>query len=173
MRTHRFQITLLLAAAAVTMILPVPRTGAAPIKPGDAFVPIDGSSLEGSLPDLKGKVVLVDFWASWCAPCKASFPALNELHQRYRDKGLVIVAISVDEKASDMQSFLKKVPAQFAVLRDAKQKLIAATSVETMPTSFILDRAGKVRFVHNGFKGSETVKKYREELDSLLNTSAK
>lgn len=107
--------------------------------------------LEGSLPATKGKVVLIDFWASWCSPCKASFPTLNHLHQTYAERGLVLLGVNVDEKAADRDRFLKSTPAGFPIVRDAGQKLVAAANVQTMPTSFIVDRSGIIRHVHSGF----------------------
>jgi thiol-disulfide isomerase/thioredoxin len=121
---------------------------------------------------LKGKVVLLDFWASWCEPCKLSFPVMEELRKRHAAEGLMIVAVSVDEHRADMQAFLKKQPASFTVLRDARQKLVEKVSVETMPASFLIDRQGKVRFVHAGFRGDETKKKYEREIELLLKQAA-
>lgn len=142
---------------------------AASIKVGDAFPEIAAFKLEGTLPArLKGQVVLVDFWASWCVPCKKSFPALNELHQRYGGKGFVIVAVNVDEQAASMKQFLKSIPAGFAVVRDVEQKLVAAVEVESMPTSFLLDANGRVRFVHVGYSGDETKEAYVHEIEELL-----
>jgi thiol-disulfide isomerase/thioredoxin len=140
----------------------------APLKVGDLFPDLAVQNLEGKLPDTKGKVVLVDFWASWCVPCAKSFPLMEELHQQFKGRGLVVVAVSVDEKASDMDKFLKKYPVSFAVARDAAQKLVAIANVEAMPTSFLLDREGRVRFVHNGFHGDETKKQYLTEIELLL-----
>lgn len=141
----------------------------AAVKVGDSFPDLSSFKLEGKVPDgLKGKVVMVDFWASWCGPCKQSFPAMEELHKRYGEKGLVIVAINVDEKRGDMEDFLKKNAATFAVVRDAGQKLVEQAGIATMPSSFLIDRDGKVRFVHTGFKGAETKKKYEEEIQSLI-----
>jgi thiol-disulfide isomerase/thioredoxin len=142
---------------------------AAGIKVGDAFPELAPFQLEGKLPaGLKDKVVMIDFWASWCDPCKDSFPAMNDLHKRYGQKGLVILAINVDENRKDMEDFLKKNSATFAVVRDASQKLVEKAGIATMPGSFLLDRAGKVRFIHNGYRGAETKKKYEEEIESLL-----
>jgi thiol-disulfide isomerase/thioredoxin len=82
--------------------------------------------LTGSeLPDTNGRVVLVDFWASWCAPCKASFPAFSRLHADYAARGLLIIAVSVDEKPAAYSAFIKKMTPPFSVMRDAKQKLVA------------------------------------------------
>jgi thiol-disulfide isomerase/thioredoxin len=158
--TRAALIGLLLAAAACP--------AEAGLKPGDSFPDLTTYKLEGKLPDsLKGKVVLVDFWASWCAPCAKSFPAMEELQKRYPDR-VVVLAISVDEKAADMQGFLKKHPASFLVVRDAEHKLVAAVNAESMPTSFLVDTTGKVRFIHHGFHGEETRKQYLEEIESLL-----
>ncbi len=139
------------------------------LKVGQVFPELTTFKLEGKLPDnLRGKVVLVDFWASWCGPCKLSFPVMEDLHQRYHERDLVVIAVNVDEGAADMQSFLKKHSTGFAVVRDASQKLVARAAITTMPTSFLLDRAGKVRFVHHGFLGDKTKKEYEQEVELLL-----
>ena len=138
-------------------------------KVGDDFPDLAGFKLEGKLPDsLEGKVVMVDFWASWCGPCKETFPVMNDFQKKYGDKGLVIIAINEDEKSSDMQDFLKDNPATFVVVRDAEQKLVAKAGIQTMPSSFMLDENGKVRFTHSGYHGAQTRKQYEEEIQSLL-----
>jgi thiol-disulfide isomerase/thioredoxin len=144
-------------------------TANAALKVGDTLPDLAGMNLEGVLPDsLKGKVVILDFWASWCGPCAESFPVLEELQKKYKDQGLVILAASVDEKSSKMETFLKKNPVTFAVVRDAQHKLVAVAEPQTMPTSLIIDRQGKVRFLHNGFHGATTRKEYIEQIESLL-----
>jgi thiol-disulfide isomerase/thioredoxin len=143
-------------------------TASAALKVGDALPDLGGFKLEGKLPDsLKGKVVVVDFWASWCLPCAESFPVLDELQKKYGDR-LVVVGVNVDEKSSDMAGFLKKHQVSFTIVRDAEQKLVAVAEPATMPTSFILGTDGKVRFLHNGFHGAETAKEYTTEIESLL-----
>jgi cytochrome c biogenesis protein CcmG/thiol:disulfide interchange protein DsbE len=141
---------------------------AAPPKEGDTFPDLSKFGLEGTIPDLHGKVVIVDFFASWCEPCKESFPVMEELIQKYGGKGLVIVAVNVDKKKEDMEDFLKKHPATFTILRDASSKLVSAVKIPTMPSSFLLDKQGKVHSFHRGFKGAETKKQYIEEIESLL-----
>ena len=158
---NRWYVILIIFLAVVSMVW-------AGVKAGETFPDLAAAKLEGKLPELKGKVIMVDFWASWCDPCKDSFPAMEELQKKYGPEGFVIVAINVDENRADMDDFLKKNPAGFAVVRDGAQKLVAKAGIETMPSSFLLDRAGKVKFMHSGFRGVETKKKYAEEIEILL-----
>jgi len=140
----------------------------AEVKAGDIFPVLGATGLEGAVPETRGKVVLVDFWASWCAPCKASFPIYAKIDADYRARGLVVFAVSVDEKDSAYQSFVKKLAPPFAVARDGGQKLVREVSVPTMPTSYLIDRTGRVRFVHPGFHGAETEAEVRKEIATLL-----
>lgn len=137
-------------------------------KVGDTFPNLSEYSLEGNLPDLKGKIVVVDFWASWCGPCKEAFPALKELHQKYREKGLVIVAVSVDTDRIDMDKFVAKQKPPFTIVRDQTTKLATQLDLGSIPTTFILDRAGKIREVHNGFYSNKTPKEYNAAIEQLL-----
>jgi thiol-disulfide isomerase/thioredoxin len=159
--------TKLIAAVAV-QLLGAFLALAAPLKEGDAFPDLTQFGLEGTVPDLHGKVVLVDFFASWCHPCQESFPAMEELYKQYSSKGLVIIAINVDKKKADMDDFLKTHPASFVILRDASNKLVSQVKIPTMPSSFLLDRDGKIHAFHRGFKGDETRKQYAEEIEALL-----
>lgn len=142
--------------------------GAEALREGAAFPALTEYALEGRLPELGGKVVLVDFWASWCAPCKKSFPSLDTLYQQYAAAGFEIAAVSVDDSAKAMRRFLKTNPVSFPVVRDAEKRLVSDVKVQAMPTSFLLDRQGVVRAVHNGFHGEETEEQLRAEIESLL-----
>lgn len=124
-------------------------------KQGASLPDLSAFGLEGALPRLKGKVVYLDFWASWCAPCKASFPVLDGWQQQYAAKGFTVLAVSVDETAAAMQTFLKKNSVTFPVVRDAAHKLVAAADVSTMPSSFIIDRKGIIRHAHTGFRAKD------------------
>ena len=141
---------------------------AATLKEGDAFPDLTQYELEGKLPDLHGKVVLVDFFASWCGPCNDSFPIMEELHKKYAGRGLIVVAINLDKNKDDMADFLKQHPATFVIVRDAANKLVRQVKIPTMPSSFLIDQNGKVHAFHRGFRGEETRKKYTEEIEALL-----
>ncbi len=141
---------------------------AAPLKEGDPFPNLTQFGLEGVVPDIHGKVVIVDFFASWCHPCQESFPVMEELYKQYAGKGLVIIAVNVDKNKADMDDFLKTHPASFVILRDASNKLVSQVKIPTMPSSFLLDRDGKIHAFHRGFKGDETRKQYIGEIEALL-----
>jgi thiol-disulfide isomerase/thioredoxin len=140
----------------------------AQLREGEPFPDLNNFNLEGEMPQLEGKVVLVDFWASWCGPCKGSFPVLDRLQEKYGDRGFVIVGVSVDEDAEAMRTFLVNHPVDFATVRDADQKLVAAAGIRSMPTSFMLDRDGVIRSIHNGFHEGETEGKLEDEIEELI-----
>ncbi len=110
------------------------------------------------LQELKGKVVYMDFWASWCPPCVQSFPFLNELDRELKDKGLHVVGINLDEKVADAQEFLTKHPADFSIVADISKQCAKGLEVMAMPTSYVIDRKGMIRHVHQGFRPGETEK---------------
>jgi len=103
----------------------------------------------------RNKVVYVDFWASWCTPCKQSFPWMNEMQERYGSQGFKIIAISLDEDRKDAENFLKKVKANFIIAYDPSGETAEKYKLDVMPTSYIIDRRGKIAHIHKGFKISE------------------
>ena len=105
-----------------------------------------------SLAGLRGKVVLVDFWASWCGPCRQSFPWLASMHERYSAQGLVIVAVNLDRNREAAQAFLEELHPPFAVAFDPNGKTAEAFRVEAMPSTFIVNRSGTIVRVHEGFE---------------------
>lgn len=104
------------------------------------------------LVSLKGKVVYVDFWASWCGPCKQSFPWLNEMQAKYGVKGFQVVGVNVDAKTADAKTFLANTPAKFLVAFDDKGVTPKQFGIKGMPSSVLVDATGKVVFQHTGFK---------------------
>lgn len=156
----------LLALTAVALTLTA--TVVPALEPGDPLPNWADFELEGDVPDLAGKVVMIDVWASWCAPCKASFPAYGELQQEWAEQGFVILGVSVDRKSKDYARFLKRTPPGFATVRDVSKKLAAKLSPPAMPTSYIFGRDGKLRKVHKGYRGDRTVELLRSEIEPLL-----
>jgi thiol-disulfide isomerase/thioredoxin len=138
-------------------------------KVGDKLPALSGFGLGSGLPaNLQGHVVLLDFWASWCVPCKKSFPVLDDLQKKYAAQGLIVLAINVDEDAAKMDQFMRDHPVSFAVVRDASQQLVEAAGVAAMPSSFLVDATGVIRFAHVGFKEESTPERYTQEIESLL-----
>ncbi len=115
----------------------------------------------------KGKVVYVDFWASWCIPCAKSFPVLNQIHRDLRERGLQIVGVNVDEHSADADGFLQKHPADFTVGADAKGICPKAFGVVAMPSGYLIDRQGVIRHIHYGFREGE-IDTLRADLEHLL-----
>ena len=113
---------------------------------------------DGSTYDTKqflGKVVYVDFWASWCGPCAKSFPFLNQLHTELKDKGLQIIGVNLDENPEDAKAFLAKNPVDFTLAADTGEQCARKFDVKAMPSSYVVDRKGIVRHVHLGFRPGE------------------
>jgi cytochrome c biogenesis protein CcmG, thiol:disulfide interchange protein DsbE len=116
---------------------------------------LPGSSGSVSSASLKGKVVYVDFWASWCGPCKQSFPWLNEMQSKYGAKGFQVVGINVDAKTTEAKTFLTEVPAKFTVAFDDKGVTPKQFGIKGMPSSVLLDANGKVISQHTGFREAD------------------
>lgn len=109
-----------------------------------------------SLRENAGKVVYVDFWASWCGPCKQSFPFMNELQKKYAANGLQIIAINVDKTRDDAMIFLKKNQADFTIAFDSVGTVPTQYDVKGMPSSYLIGRDGKLIYTHRGFKAQDT-----------------
>lgn len=139
------------------------------IKVGDQFPAFSDFALEGELPrELNGKLVIVDFWASWCGPCRGTFPLMEELHRRLGKRGLVIVAVNEDKSRVAMTEFLKQHPVSFAIVRDTKKKLAARVNVVEMPASYILDGNGKVLSIQSGERTMENRAAFIKLVEDLL-----
>jgi thiol-disulfide isomerase/thioredoxin len=119
-----------------------------------------------TLADLKGKVVYLDFWASWCPPCRQSFPWMDEMERRYGRQGLTVVAVNLDKDRDLAAKFLNEVPAHFTVAYDQRGAVAESYHVPGMPSSFIIDRNGKIQEVHIGFREDDS-----SELEESLRTA--
>lgn len=146
----------------------IPATSLADVDAGDTpsytATTLDGESLTAA--ELRGKVVLIDFWATWCAPCKESFPFYSELAKEHGDD-LVVLAVSVDAEREAIEQFLKGKDYAFSVVWSKKHSLAKKFGPSTFPTSYLIDRTGKVRHVHVGFD-AKAKKKTAEQLEALI-----
>jgi cytochrome c biogenesis protein CcmG, thiol:disulfide interchange protein DsbE len=115
------------------------------------------------LSTFKGQVVYVDFWASWCAPCRQSFPWMQSMKNAYGSQGLAVVAVNLDENRADADKFLQRFHPDFEIRFDPQGTLAEAFKVEGMPTSLVVDRHGVVRYTHIGFRPDD-----REALEKQL-----
>ncbi len=119
------------------------------------------------LKEHKGEVVYLDFWASWCVPCKKSFPWMAQMQEKYKDRGLRVIAVNLDENAADADAFLKKYPVSFTIIRDPEGKLAERYQVEGMPTALLFDAEGKLVGRHIGFRNTEK-RSYEAAIVQLL-----
>lgn len=124
---------------------------------------LPSSSGNVSLESYRGKFVYVDFWASWCAPCKRSFPWMNDLRKRYPEKDLAIVAINVDASRADAERFLASTPASFTIAYDPAGTTPKQYAIKGMPSSVLVDPTGQIVFRHTGFTSSSA-----RELDEKI-----
>lgn len=122
---------------------------------------------EFNLKQYQGKVVYLDFWASWCKPCQKSFPWMNRLQDKYPDEKFSVVTINLDTKTGDMDAFLKHIPANFAVYHDPTGSLAEKFNLPGMPTSYIIDENGTVVKKHVGFSKSRAPQ-IEQEIEALL-----
>jgi peroxiredoxin len=116
----------------------------------------------------RGKVLVMDFWASWCGPCAQAFPFYNELQQTLQGQGLQVVGVNLDTKPAEAQSFLAQHPANFPIMVDAAKRCPQAFGVKAMPSSYLIDRKGVIRHVHLGFRPGEARAEMRAWVDKLL-----
>lgn len=140
----------------------------AAVQVGSTFPAMAAYTPGSRVPDTKGKVVVVDFWASWCGPCKSSFPALQRLQDKYRKYGVEVIAVNVDTKREAMERFLTEHPVNFSVVRDVNNRLVELVEPQAMPTSLVIDRQGRVVAMHTGFQGEETEVALAQEIEKCL-----
>lgn len=121
-----------------------------------------------SLDHARGKVVLLDFWASWCAPCRKSLPWLDELQKRYRDAGLEVIAVNVDKDRKLAEAFLARIPLSLRLEFDPDGRVAEALGVQAMPTSILIDRSGTIRQRYRGFRAEEESQRERQISELLV-----
>ncbi len=169
MSAYRFG-TLAALTTVFALSFSITSTANAKLKEGAEFPPLVSAPFPGApkvdaTKIMKGKVVIVDFWASWCEPCKIELPALNALHKKFKGK-VMIVGINVDDDINEAKTFLKEHGVSFPLAYDKDKKMVNALEISTMPTSFILSE-GKIVKIHSGFRAGDE-KKIEAEIKSLL-----
>jgi thiol-disulfide isomerase/thioredoxin len=164
MRTLLLAFALLLpaAAAAVAPGAPLPDVRAPQLKDPAQVL---------ALKSLRGNVVYVDFWASWCVPCRLSMPTLDRFYRKYREQGLRVVGVNKDVAAADAEHFLERAKVSFTLVTDKDDAVAKALDVQAMPSGYLVDRKGVVRYVHRGFT-EETAHELNAEIEALLKEPA-
>ena len=158
--------------AIAALCIAIPSVSVA-VKPGDpmpsapALTNIEEGGAPISLAALKGRVVYVDFWASWCVPCRTSMPVVDELYKKLAPRGFTVVGINKDDRMLDAQRFLKRIPVSFPVASDSGDAVVKAFLVTAMPSGYLIDRKGMVRQVHRGYT-AETAKALEKDVEVLL-----
>ncbi len=169
-RTPRIGILVMGAAVIGAMILGAVAISAAhaaePAPAPDFALPaMDGGELR--LSELKGQVVMINFWATWCGPCRQEMPLLQQLQVKYEPLGFTLVGINVEPESAGARTWLEKVPVTFPILFDRQNQVAERFGVQGMPSSVFVDRSGKVRYVHRGYQpGDES--KYADMIRSLV-----
>ncbi len=143
------QSLLLVAALAAT----VPAGAGSAVAP-DFSLPSRAGGVV-SLKDLRGKVVMLNFWASWCGPCRQEMPLLDQMYKRYSSLGFTLLGVNVESDTKDAEKWLKDMPVSFPVLFDKENKVSKLYSVEAMPSTVFIDRQGNVRYLHKGYKSGD------------------
>ncbi len=150
---------------AATVILAAMASSAHAATPAFTLPARDGGNL--SLEELKGQVVMINFWATWCGPCRQEMPLLEQIQTKYEPLGFTLVGINVEPDSAAAQEWLAKVPVSFPILFDRKNQVAESFGVEGMPSSVFIDRAGNVRYVHRGYRPGDEAK-YADIVRSLV-----
>ena len=150
---------------AAALLLFAMATGAWAATPAFTLPARDGGKL--SLEDLKGQVVMINFWATWCGPCRQEMPLLEQIQVKYEPLGFTLVGINVEPDSAAAQEWLAKVPVSFPILFDRNNQVAESFGVEGMPSSVFIDRSGNVRYVHRGYRPGDEAK-YADMVRSLV-----
>jgi thiol-disulfide isomerase/thioredoxin len=147
---------------------------AAAVMPGEVPPAVDGAGMAGTppvkWPALKGRIIVVDFWALWCAPCRAALPRLERLRVEHQDDPVSIISINLDEDEAEVRDYLKAHPVGFPVLHDPGAKTAMGFGVKRLPMTYLIDKKGVVRWIIEGTDGRDD-KDLRESLASMLKDS--
>jgi len=167
-RSNRRLVLAALLAGAVLVALPFAARGAAAPRataPDFTLRQIEGSNLR--LAEQRGNVVLVNFWATWCGPCRVEMPHLNRLYDKYRSAGFVLLGVNIDDDPAAAKALAGKLGLKFPVLLDTDKKVVGSYDLNAMPATVLIDRDGRVRHLHRGYReGVEAT--YEQQVRDLL-----
>ncbi len=141
-----------IAGFVAALIVALPVVAAAPSGPAPQFTLPAKAGGEVSLAQYKGQVVMINFWASWCGPCRQEMPLLEDIYKKYNKLGFTLIGVNVEPDSKAADEWLKQTPVTFPVLYDKASKVSEAFSVAGMPTTVIIDRKGNVRYRHVSYK---------------------
>ena len=156
--------TLLKVVMTLLVLLPSSSVLSAEEAPG---FELGGIDKQVKLSEYKGKVVYLDFWASWCGPCRKSFPWMNEMQSRFKGKGFRVIAVNLDEKRSDADKFINQLKPNFDIAFDPTGEVAGVYELQGMPSAYLIDRGGKLHSVHLGFR-SKDIASLEHEIETLL-----
>ena len=161
-------VTLRLVMAAACLAAAMPAGAVEPGAPAPGFrLPTFESGQPVSLADFRGKVVFVDFWASWCSPCRQSLPLYDKLRAGYAPADFAILAISLDEDVAEAKAFLAEHPIKYTTLQNPQGDVAKSFDLKGMPSSYLIDRNGIVRARHVGFEAKD-IDVLKKEIDGLV-----
>jgi thiol-disulfide isomerase/thioredoxin len=154
--------------ASIVFLFVVPTAFAGPIKGPAPDCTLKSRSGENiKLSELRGEVVMINFWASWCAPCRQEMPLLEEIYKKYSDLGFTLLAVNVEEDSSKAGELLRDIPVTFPVLYDNTNRVTKLYKVVAMPSTVIIDRDGNLRYLHRGYlPGYE--EEYKRQVSELI-----
>lgn len=158
---YRWVLVALMALSSVH----VHAVAVAEVAPDFTLKSLQGNNLR--LEEYRGQVVLINFWASWCGPCRQEMPLLDRLHQRYQETGFAVLGVNVEGKIKPAQELVDKTKVTFPVLIDADQKVSELYNLEAMPSTVVVDRNGVVRYIHLGYKPGDEAK-YVDVVKALI-----
>lgn len=131
------------------------------------FVLKSGTGQNVRLKELRGQVVMINFWATWCGPCREEMPQLDRIYKQYRASGFTLLGVNVDDKADSASAMAKRLGVSFPILFDTEKKVSRLYDVNTMPSTLLIDRNGRLRHVQQGYR-SGFERKYEEQVRELL-----
>lgn len=160
-RTSLAALAASLLVSAIVVAAPAPGAAA----PDFTLKSDGGANLK--LSELRGEVVMINFWATWCAPCREEMPLLNQLYEQYRKVGFTLLAVNIDDEPAKARAMARKLGVGFPVLFDTDKRVSRLYDVAAMPSTLLIDRDGRVRYVHRGYVAG-VEEKYRSQIRELL-----